>query len=1040
MAINLGNPNHLLIGLGGTGGKILKAFKKRLFAEFPDENLRNKMKPAFEFLYVDSTMEMMTDADKDPSWRVLGNDASFTNKEFCNIRPNNQGIGQILAHVETLPTLKHIVRNAEAMHNTLGEIKTAAGQMRRAGRIMFASNAITFIEALKNKYADLQERTRTDSLHVHIFTGLAGGTGSGSIIDVVSLTRKKYPDATIDVYAMIPEKEVPTKLQAGRYHQNGYAALMELSALSVGRFRPCDVENGDEHIRFQRPDDLKQFGLILFSNVNENGVVFPSTIDKTTNGDTEEELIHSLIADTVYFRLFLPTATGPTEDICRAWSCENLDRYQVEFDTKSKAPEPERARTKAIATCGIKRIVFPEQRIIQHISYTTCLRVLWQMQYNNFKEEGIGYVDEPKKRDYSEIISEGEHGNRTKWMLDDKHLMLEERILETDKKFKNFHDFWTEQAQFYNFNEAKSNSDDPLTYIEGFCQEKFDKNFRLKKGVVEYYKDKSGETVLRDQSKCIVDAIERNLYSKWYEGTYSMYDLLGYCDTIINFIKKEVDGVDKLKAEICEKIEQKEKAIEANKREYNHIFWGRAVGNHKRTFSDHQMLLHDYYVDKTKHIALDFKARLLGRLKVDFEEFSTEINTFLSKILKAQEALIHHISDRTRQNDELSMAGVVVEVAEDKKMEAFEKQLIASKTKMDSLAGILRRELVGNQKFAHFGELARIISVNSVTDIADKLLAPQIRIYHDEECKNDKILGINVLEQLRKKIESSSITLRSFAEDLYRESGTFLVLDEHELGRTFNNNPAPNPQNTNRLFILVSMPDYSQNDDLKEFGAELETAITNSFPPNVYSLNFTHSKEKTNEMTVLMVRNGFPIRALSWLLEYKREYDILVNSSNEQERKQNVIMLHSEGDGKELPLLEGEGEGPKGDELIKYFFLAFGMDILKIGEDANEEKGWCIVTYDRWKNEELKCVSPTFCGIINSEDFTSEMKESIVEQVENRLKDEDLKKSDRAAITDKIIKMMQTTIKEEAGGTSNSLYKKMGTFAEAAIDIVEKKK
>lgn len=39
MAINNHNCNHLLIGLGGTGGKILKAFKKKLYEEFPDGEL-----------------------------------------------------------------------------------------------------------------------------------------------------------------------------------------------------------------------------------------------------------------------------------------------------------------------------------------------------------------------------------------------------------------------------------------------------------------------------------------------------------------------------------------------------------------------------------------------------------------------------------------------------------------------------------------------------------------------------------------------------------------------------------------------------------------------------------------------------------------------------------------------------------------------------------------------------------------------------------------------------------------------------------------
>ena len=51
------NSNHILVGLGGTGGKILREFKMRMFEEFPDAEQRKKQPVAL--LYVDSTDEMM---------------------------------------------------------------------------------------------------------------------------------------------------------------------------------------------------------------------------------------------------------------------------------------------------------------------------------------------------------------------------------------------------------------------------------------------------------------------------------------------------------------------------------------------------------------------------------------------------------------------------------------------------------------------------------------------------------------------------------------------------------------------------------------------------------------------------------------------------------------------------------------------------------------------------------------------------------------------------------------------------------------------
>ena len=70
--------SHILIGLGGTGGKVLKAIRKRIYTEFPNDEERNKL--PIGFIYVDSTREMMEPGD--PTFRVMGKDASFTESEF----------------------------------------------------------------------------------------------------------------------------------------------------------------------------------------------------------------------------------------------------------------------------------------------------------------------------------------------------------------------------------------------------------------------------------------------------------------------------------------------------------------------------------------------------------------------------------------------------------------------------------------------------------------------------------------------------------------------------------------------------------------------------------------------------------------------------------------------------------------------------------------------------------------------------------------------------------------------------------------------
>ena len=174
--------NHILIGLGGTGGKVLKAFRKRLYQEFSDEE---RAQMAIGFLYVDSSVEMMQPDDK--TWQVLGKNAQFAENEFVNVKGID--INAVLASPSSYPGLKGIIGDAEVMRKTLGEVGAAAAQKRRAGRILFGSNIDKYKQALLNQFKKVNSISHGQRTNIYIFTGLAGGTGSGSIIDVISQTR-----------------------------------------------------------------------------------------------------------------------------------------------------------------------------------------------------------------------------------------------------------------------------------------------------------------------------------------------------------------------------------------------------------------------------------------------------------------------------------------------------------------------------------------------------------------------------------------------------------------------------------------------------------------------------------------------------------------------------------------------------------------------------------------------------------------------------------------------------------------------------------
>jgi len=1015
--------NHILIGLGGTGGKVLKAFRKRLWSEFSDEE---RAKLPIGYVYIDSTREMM--ASGDSSFRVLGKDASFTESEFVDIK--SVDLGQILDDVAKYPGLKTIVKNGASMKNTLGEVGKAAGQKRRAGRILFAANCNKYLSALKNQHEKLKGITKNEKVDIHIFTGLAGGTGSGAIIDVIAQTRaqESYKNANIVVYAMVPELDIPAGCQAGRYHQNGYAALRELSALNVGRFLPSNVIRGDEHIKLNTTLNM-QFGLMLYSNVNENSV----TIDSFTE-------LPRLLADTVYFRLFLKEKTGITDDFLRSYSLENINDFCVEYSEKSKGTDKERARTKAINTFGIKRIIYPEKRIMEHITYTVGQRVLWQMQYNNYKDD-FGFVQETSRKDYRELYLNDK--NLREWLLDDKHLMLEEKIFDTDKYCSSIENFWNDTTNEYSYEDAKRLDSEPLRFLEDHCSDIFKNAFRNKQGVETYYKDKADDRLLKEQASYIVERIEKNLYTKWYEGNLSLEDLLNICDIVLTHIKNMSDDIENDKAAIDEKISQKEQEGDDNHYDYNHLsLVQRVIRKSPRIYSDHQLTMKDLYVLRTQRVAVDFKGKLLGKLRTAFEDFSTEVSDFIGLLLKSMDAAEKRIADRNRNaNGIADLSGAIVEVSEDDKMTKFEQTLLLDKNQQETWAGKIRKAITGNRTYAHFNELADSTSEDTIFDIFDVELSPEILTKHDQDCKNDKILGLNILQQLQKVLQTPT-DIRNFATSVIKQSGTFLKLDDGQLSQALRNNPNPidRPESINRKTILITMPTDEGDASLKAFAQNLKTELLGAFgnASAGYTLQFDTSSERKNEITVVSIKYCFPMRAIEWLSSYERGYNDMVNNKNEIEAKEARILLHSEGDGSDLPGLMGEEKvSPK--DFIPYFFVAAANDILAIRENEREEKGWCIVSTDEWGSEIVTLLAAQFTELLTSNELTEELLDTIKGKVDDILKNPNLKMSERTAMMDKVKTVMRDYVSKECSSATSPKYQQYSGEAKKAIDLINKK-
>jgi len=889
------NSNHILVGLGGTGGKILRAFKMRMFEEFPTQDERKKLPVAL--LYVDSTEEMMPqDGKARPDFRVMGQDASFTRNEFLNIKAVD--VEHILDHIGNYPTVKGIVNNVTAVKSAIGSLGQAAGQKRRAGRLLFAANAVGYVNSLRDAYARCEKISGdASSTNIHIFAGLCGGTGSGSIIDVIVQSRNTFPDAKISVYAMIPEMHLPkSDMDQGRYYQNGYAAMNELNALQVGRWFPQDVTKGGEaHLYNDRVKGVAD-GLTIYSNVNENGLTI----------DSLQEL-PKIVSDYIFARIFFINEQDQVNsDIIRAYNFENMDDFALEYDETANPDSNGRiavARTKKVNSFGIKRVMYPELRVLKHITYTVGESVLYQFKYNNWRENQ-GFVNEERNKDYRKDYLNSD--NLQKWMLDDLHLTYELKVLESDTDYPRFNDYWHDKAIGY-AEEAKKASN-PLNELDNIMGEFYTNHFR-EEGVETFFTGK--ERALPEIAREIRHAVESELYEKWKVGDVSIVELQKVSKLLLEKITEIRADLETKSKEEKENYEAVDQDRSDNVTEWSRLgILQRMVGIGAKRYAEHQEILTDYYTSKTMLVALEFAKKLAARVYIEMGKMDADISAFGQKINDAIDETERLVTAQRKVNKGLEdMKGAIIEVSEDETMSEFEVELKVDKVDMPNIARQIRESILPEGDFVNFGRLANDVNVDDIKDAFDIKLSQIVKTKHDEKAESDKkVLGLNILTQLQQKLKTDD-DIKAFASKIVNQSGVFLKLNNDQIQLHLRNNEGnlspTNPASINKKTILVSIPSPDDNEGLKRFADKLEDAFKNSFNQSTARTTIVVNRKspRKDELSIITVAYCFPIRAIDWMKPYKERYERFLNTGNPATDAGNAILLHSEGDGKQLPSL-----------------------------------------------------------------------------------------------------------------------------------------
>jgi hypothetical protein len=893
--------NHLIIGIGGTGGKIIRQIRKTIERN-KDAQGRSASDARFEYLYIDTSSDEL---DKKEEWKVLGKEIDLARSQYLintasNVRP-------VLDDPDSFPGLKDWVEPRNVFDFVKPGIAGAA-QRRKLGRLVFAQNASRFVKALEDRLSILESSPGKVGAVIHVVCGLAGGTGSGSVADAVAQIRQKCPDHDqyrILIYALLPEKNSKrVKDVAGfsNYYANGYAALAELNAMAVGQYRPTNLLDGS-----RLDHDIYFNGCYLINNINEHNIQF----------EVEFE-VPNIVAEFIYQK----TLNKEWEGLGRAEKGENdIKNFESEDDIG-------KARAKLFMSFGIKRVVVPEQEIKEYLAYGFAEQATRQLMFNNFRQ-GEGYADEAIEKDWGTDARKPDTAQAL--LLTDAHLMLETGILEDDAKnaaWKPAAEYWKQIVNRLTPEIKADTGIEQTTWVDVLntrLAKVFDDTYRTMGGVRKFYEVKGNARV--EMAKHVGRHIERDLFGRWKAGTASLIQLRQLIDALIGALDERFeifsDRITKMPGAL-QAIQQRNAELIT---QFNKVgFFGKHLTDKRSAlFSDIAAQHQDLYIQRTNLEGLKFACHLIPFIKEQLIALRGTIDELHQNLAAATEKFSQERASRLGAAD----AAYQKRIFDQNAIASIMKALIVDEASQAARTQRVRQSIIdlAGTDVDSFDKLAQGISLSSIISRLSQESAQIVEMAHAEIAKTlQPVLHVNIVERLQKKYDANPNGLKAFVSELYDEAGSMLIFNKSEVDRTVANNTGGSQGRTQTIGVFLP-----ECENQKEFRNNLAMLFNDQKDPA--SDTKIAVGKLSNQIVIMKIASLMPARFVDALTELKKHYDGLLKDPNES------YLLHSEGDGKKLPPLFARSSAETNSQLKRKPFLLVARLLGMIKDRQNRSSG-----------------------------------------------------------------------------------------------------
>jgi len=874
--------NHLIIALGGTGGKMLRSLRRTIY-----QNLRREEPPTvnIRYLYVDSEDSMM--GIEDESWKILGRSVQLSAGSQLLIA--GMGLGSVIDNISSYPGIKPWIgdrRQWQGILNSAKGAQIAGGQKRRLGRFLFANKVTQFKNQVDLLVRDMTDRGQT-GVTFHVCCGLAGGTGSGTLIDAVCQLRAAYPtrDDRIFVYALLPERQPNPTWAGSNYHANGYAALQELNAIAVGAWHPHDVSgerrvqtgSGEEAAPLKVHDPFN--ACYLFTDENAAGYRVPV-----------ERGLSEVVAAFLYSKVVTGADIGDLGDIRRQESFEMHGGARgVEGEREFEEGPP--TRSGRFFTFGIKQLAYPEEEILEYLTYAFAEQAALQLRFNNWSE-GLGYTDSPRIQSFDTYVRSRDTQNA--WRITDGHLTLSEGILQDERenaRWKPLEADWANAAaNFLTFVQEEKNKEQWLDRLTQLFEKRFDTEFRGQ-GVPTFYtkrKELQGRYVQE-----IRGLVENQLFEAWLTGTQSMQEL----SQVLIDLRQELDerrlGMERHVTQhndIAQAYLERARAADVEYAKIN-LLTG-FLSKHERLLKAKSVNLEQYYLARTRALAFAFAKSLLASLVNELDSLRVEADRAASTLVQAVDRFRDEIASRISDGGQDDLRQQTIRFYDPSAVKALSERLVKDAAVQQPQAASIRQgiaELIG--PYPSFAKLNQQVSLGSLLDLLQKRGADNVQAAHDvvRAQGGSPLLKVSIIDRLYEKFGADEDRLRVYVDRVVKQAQTFARFSNEEIGSDV---PGRCEAFTTFTFILPATMEHP------DFTERLERALRAAVPTGASS-QVLRSPRRQNEIVILNVASSFPVRFLESAKLLREKYDRLRHDQPERA----AFELHLEGDGSHLPSL-----------------------------------------------------------------------------------------------------------------------------------------